>query len=240
MSRLRLSQLHDAGLIKHLSLALLFPLLAQDHRAVERNRAAHAHIDLAGHDRREIGIAIFNGLVGDAVDLWPTEREIVERFQLHATALIPLDDFERSGADKVFVPIRQIGKSLHVAALKSVEQQVAREGAHMGVLDRIGFVVKIVPVNHDGAVVGGFDLGNHFGHQAIRHGKIRMLGDLPAELKIFRGIRFAVMPLEIRPQLVDRDHGLFLRIDLPGALFDRRQLFGKHRHALEGRRVLSD
>src|SRR5262249_9708749 len=52
----------------------------------------------------------------------------------------------RTGADKVLVPERQIGKSFHVAGAEGVKQQVAREGAHVGVLNRIGLVVEIVPM----------------------------------------------------------------------------------------------
>ena len=223
---------------QHFALALLFPLLAQDRRAVEGNRAAHAEIHFAGQHRGQIGVGVFDGFESHPVDFWPAQDEVIEGFQLHAAALIPLDDFKRTGADKVFIPVRQIGERLHVAGLKSVEQQVARKGAHMGVLNRVGFIVEIVPVNHDGAIVGGLDLGNHLRHQAIRHGKFGMLGDLPAELEILRGVRLAVMPLEIGPQLVDRDHGLLLHVDLPSALLDRRQLLGQHRHPFQSHRIL--
>ena len=54
----------------------------------------------------------------------------------------------------------------------------------MSVLDRIGLVVEIVPMNHDRAVVGRLDLGNHLRHKTVGHGKLGMLGDLPAELEI--------------------------------------------------------
>ena len=53
-----------------------------------------------------------------------------------------------------------------------------------------------------------------------------MFGNLPAELEIFRSVRLAVMPFEIGTQLVDRNHGFFLRIDLPRPLLDRRKFLG--------------
>src|SRR5687768_9867900 len=67
-----------------------------------------------------------------------------------------------------------------------------------------------------------------------------MFRNLPAKLEIFGSVRLAVMPLEIRTELIDRDHGFFLRIDLPRSLFNRRQFLGQHRYAFESCRVLTD
>src|SRR4029453_7920605 len=66
-----------------------------------------------------------------------------------------------------------------------------------------------------------------------------MLGDLPPELEIFRGIGLAVVPRETRAQFIHRNHGLLLSIDLPGAFLHRGKLFGKHGDAFQSYRILS-
>ena len=116
---------------------------------------------------------------------------------------------------------------------------MTRKCAHVSVLDGIGFVVEIVPVDDDGPVIGSFDLGDHVRHQPVGHGKFRMLGDLPTEFEIFRGVGLAIVPLETGAQFIYRDHGLFLRVDFPGALLHRGKLFGEHGDALQSYRILS-
>ena len=115
---------------------------------------------------------------------------------------------------------------------------MTRKRAHVRVLDRVGFVVEIVPVDDDGPIIGGFDLRDQLRHQPVGHGKFRMLGDLPTELEIFRGVGLAVVPRETGAEFIHCNHGLLLSVDLPGALLDRGKLFGEHGDTFQSYRIL--
>ena len=228
-----------SGTDVNLPLSRLLPLLPQDHGTVKRNRAAHAKIDFAGEHRGKIGVGIFDGFVGHAVDLRPAQGKIFERFEFHPGPGVPLDHPIRPGANEVLVPVRQIGERLHIACTEGLLEQMTRKCAHVSVLDGIGFVVEIVPVDNDGPIIGSFNLRDQVRHQPVGHGKFRMLGDLPTEFEIFRGVWFAIVPRETGAQFINRNHGLFLRVDLPGALLHRGKLFGEHGDTLQSYRILS-
>src|SRR5438093_6341064 len=51
-----------------------FPLLAQNHRAVEGDRAAHAEIYFPGEHGRKVGVAVFDEADADSIDLGPSLR----------------------------------------------------------------------------------------------------------------------------------------------------------------------
>src|SRR4030095_7197027 len=89
-------------------------------------------------------------------------------------------------------------------------------------------------------MVWRLDLRNHLWNEAIGHGEFGMFGDLPTEFEILRRVGLAVVPLEPGAKLVDCDHGLFLHVDFPGALFHRWQFFSENGHAFQSHRILKN
>src|SRR6266542_3769056 len=95
-------------------------------------------------------------------------------------------------------PASIAGQSFDIARLKSVLQDMPGPGAQLLLLNGIGLVVKSLPVNRDGTVVGSFDFLDQVGHQPIAQGKFRMAVRLPAELEVVGGVGFAIVPSQAR------------------------------------------